>query len=184
MKKINKIVIVFISILFFYSCCEKQNSDKPKQAIDYSTASKLQKEYIATRANVLNEHLNANGHFNKMKATEDKTVKSDFIKDVRDVTFDFATIKQYIAYVEKEAKEKGIDKKELKLRVYLGAYPTKSPNEKIKKEDLGYTTVFFMPVKRKLSNGASFFYQNDDEIIKDIDGLNMGQAGKPPHDLN
>ena len=137
---------------------ELQNASKPKNAISYKEAKGLQQEFLTTRANTLNKALNFK---QKIKG-----------QDVRDVTFDLQEMKQYIAYVEAEAKKKGLNG--LGLRVYFGAYPkndtkTKSP---------GYSTVFFMPTHQSKSS------KGQDEIIEGVDGLNRATNGIPPNDLN
>ena len=137
---------------------ELQNAGKPKNAISYKEAKALQQEFLTTRANTLNKALNSE---HKIKG-----------QDVRDVTFDLQEIKQYIAYVDAEAKKKGLNG--LGLRVYFGAYPkndtkTKSP---------GYSTVFFMPTHQSTSS------KGQDQIIADVAGLNKGHLGIPPNDIN
>ena len=196
MKSTNKFVYVLLtSVLVFTSCCEKQNAEKPKEAISYKDAKILQQEYIETRANFINEYLHSINHFNEKGIKEEKENKESInstpnkkeglvkkenkiIEDVRDVTFDLETLKQYIAYVEKEAKSKGL--KGLGLRVYLGAYPKGDTSVK----DPGFTTVFFMPTHQpaaETTKGNNFFYWFGDEIIDGVDGLNLGSGGRPPH---
>ena len=93
--------MLFLTSLFILtSCVEEQNSDKPEQAITYKKAKSLQQNYINTRANFLNKHLISEG-----------ALKTD---DVRDVTYNLSTLKQYIAYVEKEAKKRGIAEEDLR----------------------------------------------------------------------
>ena len=161
MKTITKITLTLLTCLFvFSSCCEKQNSDKPKQAISYDQAKNLQQEYIRTRVEPA------------LKAALSSGIERK--EDVRDVTFDLEAVKQYIAYVEKEAAKKGV-KNGLGLRVYLGAYENSE------------VTMFFMPTKKKepIKGANNFFYfEPDDEIIEDVDGLNLGHGGNPPQANN
>ena len=195
MKSTNKIVYLLLtSIFIFTSCGEKQksknqnvesqdvesqdvanqNMEKLKGTISYKRAKILQQEYIKTRAVFINEYLDKVNHLKKEGLVE----KNKKIKDVRDVTFDLETLKQYIAYVEKEAKSKGL--KGLGLRVYLGAYPKGDTSVK----DPGFTTVFFMPTHQPAAETTkenNFFYWFEDEIIDGAYGLNYGSAGRPPH---
>ncbi|MFK8059645.1 MAG: hypothetical protein AB8B78_06080 [Polaribacter sp.] len=168
----KKFLTLMCFIIAFSSCCEEQNSEKPKEAISYERAAVLQKEYIKTRATFLNEILNNNGHFKK---------DENLVEDVRDVSFNLETLKQYIAYVEKEAKKKKL--KNISLRVYFGAYPKNDTEVKTP----GFSTVFFMPTYnkgQKNKNTNNFFYQSDDdEVIEDVDGLNAGHQGIPPNNL-
>ncbi len=160
MKSIKKISILLLTSLFILSSCkEVQNANKPKNAISYKQAKELQKEYIKTRV--------------KPTIKAFKNLGIDKNEDVRDVTFNLKEVKQYIAYVEKEAAKKGITDG-LGLRVYLGAY------------EKGDVTMFFMPTKKKEAlNGASnfFYFYQEDEMFDDIDGFNFGNSGKPPHDI-
>jgi len=176
MKLKNKLLYPFlgVTLLLLSSCNETQNVEKPKQTISYEKAKALQQEYIKTRAKFLNEHLRGKGILKKAEEEE----------DVRDVWFDLKVLKQYIAYVEAEAKKKG--HKNLGIRVVLGAYPNQ-----LKHHDPGAATVFFMPTSRGDTNPkkASLlsiinFDGTDDEYMEDVDGLNFGMGGKPPKDLD
>ena len=187
MKSITKTVFLFLTCLFvFSSCCEKQNSDEPKQiTITYERAAQLQKNYIETRANFLNAYLDSSNHFekDKRKGLTANGEESKIIEDTRDVTFSIEDLKQYIAYVEKIAKEK--DLKGLGLRFYFGAYSKNDTTPNIKYP--GYTTLFFMPthqVESKNNNANKFFDHHEDEVIEGANPGNLGQAGKPPKDLN
>ncbi|MEO9570690.1 MAG: hypothetical protein ABJH82_12945 [Polaribacter sp.] len=187
MKFYTKNLFYFLSFLLVFSSCnqkqddEKINVEKLKNAtITYKRAAQLQKEYIDTRATILNKHLNSINHF-KQKQT---LVKEDkFIEDVRDVTFDLNTLKQYIAYVEKEANKKGL--KGLGLRVYLGAYSTNDNDPRVKTP--GFSTVFFLPTHQpneEESNAKNFYFWHHDKVIDGIDGLNFGSGTPPPNNLN
>ncbi|MGB0880301.1 MAG: hypothetical protein ACPGTO_07015 [Polaribacter sp.] len=193
MKPIIKTVFLVLTCLFVFSSCdEKQKPDKPNELknfrISYERASDLQKNYIETRANFLNAYLDSINYFGRnqkrnQQNQEDGLVaneKRKIIEDVRDVNFDLKILKQYIAYVEKKAKEKGL--KGLGLRVYFGSYPK---NDTLVKHP-GFSTVFFMPTYQpepETSKANKFFYWNHDEIIDGTDGLNVGHQGIPPNDL-
>ena len=172
MKNFTKLGVLLLFAVYITSCCDVQDASKPSQAISIETARILQNEYINTRANLLNELLRANGTLVNSDGTTSTT-----LEDVRDVWFDIKVMKQYIAYVEKEAKDKGITG-DLGLRVYFGAYPRTGNYHQP-----GFSTVFFMPTHRVMPNtNATYFFppSGDDENIDDIDGLNMGTGGNPP----
>lgn len=183
MKNNKTMLVLLTAILFFYACSETQNkdkeephqnSDKPATAISYEEASSLQKNYIETRATFLNEHLIST----KVLSTQ----------DVRDVTYKLSDLKQYIAYVEDQASQQGIDESELGIVVYLGAYPTTNENRpddrRYKDESLGYTTMFFMPSRiNTTANKSSIYKSTSSNILEDIDGLNFGGGVPPPHNL-
>jgi hypothetical protein len=175
-------LLLLLCLIVFSSCCEKQNSDKPKEStITKERAIQLQKEYINTRANAINKHLYTINHFREK--IEPLKNNDQLIEDVRDVTFDIETLKQYIAYVEKEGAKKGY--KDLSLRVYFGAYPKNDKDSRIKTP--GYSTVFFMPTHKPQHNESaarSFYFNAKDQIIDGVDGLNFGNGTPPPHNIN
>lgn len=169
MKSTIRLTATLLCALFVLTACHKEPEvRKPKGTISYETAKTLQHSFIQTRAKLLNKILNQNG-----------TITGEAI---RDVTFDFKRVKEYIAYVEQEAKKKGIAPETLGLRVYLGAYP----KEKSNYPNPGRGTVFFMPTRLKITNpnANNFFPFYQDDVIEDIDGLNIGAGGMPPNDLN
>lgn len=97
-------------------------------------------------------------------------------KDAISSWFSLDELKEYIAYVEEQGKEKDITVNG--LRIYFGSY---SDNEKNNKKK-GLSTVFLVPTQPRV--GAQ---QKDgltgDEVpsdITDIDGLNGGNMGRPP----
>lgn len=175
MKKTNQLIVVFSVVMFslLASCkcpdctnetetSKVESPSKPKQAISYDYAKKIQQEYIKTRADSLNKLLNAGG-----------VIKGE---DVRDVWFDLKTLEQYIAYVKAESKKKNYEG--LGLRVYYGAYPKDSNSP-----DSGYSTVFFIPTHRSKASKMNFVYSDPNENSEDIDGMNFGIGGKPPKDI-
>jgi len=194
MKITNKIFYVLLTSLFIFSSCDekvgrdqeqnvsKQDESRIDGTITYERAYKLQRNYIETRAKFLNAYLDSINYFdnNQNKGLAGDGKVNDTIQDVRDVTFDLKTLKKYIAYVERKAKKDGL--KGLGLRVYLGAY---TKNDTLVK-DPGFATVFFMPTHQpepRSSKANNFFYWNEDEVIEDADGLNLGHGGNPPNDL-
>lgn len=148
------------------STFQDQDSKRPKHAISYKDARILQKEYINTRGRFLNRTLQNRGILNH--------------EGVRDVWYDLEVIKQYIAYYEQEADNKGI-RGVLGFRVYLGAYP-----DEPKYHQPGCLTVFFLParVRNPLTGNLIYAHQGEDEPTEDVDGLNFGTGGKPPGEVN
>lgn len=165
---IRLLTLLLCTVFVFTACHQEPKVDKPKGTISYETAKKLQQNFLETRAKPLSRLLNQNG-----------TITGEV---VRDVTFDLATVKQYIAYVEQEARNKGIAPETLGLRVYLGAYPKGDNNY----PSPGRGTVFFMPTHQKKANPNAnhFFPFYQDEVMDDVEGLNYGQSGNPPNDLD
>ena len=144
------------------------NSSKPEGTLDKETALRLQQIYITERYNPIN---NIIGY-----------------EDTREFVFELSRLKQYIAYVENYAEEKGYS--DLGLRFYLSAYPPEfHGNEKTE------TTIFIAPAAKegpfnreyrshsKLNFNATNNAESDGngyENIQDLDALNFSHGGRPP----
>ena len=97
--------------------------DPPKQIISIEDAATLFKEYTE-------------GRVPHVVAALDSTEQESFVP-ARYTDFDYKVIKEYIAYIEQEAKAA---KKDIKtLRIYYGVYPS-DKGDKSKK-----ATVFLVP---------------------------------------
>ena len=157
---------VVISTIVFTSCVAPKNATKPSGTITKEQANLLEDTYITNRWETINENIG--------------------YADSREFVFELDRLKQYIAYVEAQAKAKGYS--DLGLRVYLGTYP-----EGFNNNDKKLTTVFFIPAaKHKKDSTDSTNYNSSKETkkegdeddsydnIEDIDGLNFGHAGMPP----
>jgi len=172
----NLNVLVLLLTLGFLSCKENQKQNekelnqetqttkikRPQNAIDSKLAKELEKEYVNTRYAVINKYLEIKGG------------------DTREFWFDLEELKNYIAYVEQEAKELGYSN--LGIRIYNGAYPNDTAYH-----DPGYSTVILIPTSTKSTSKGSFLPLNTTLIndnIMEIPGYNYGHGGKPPKDLN
>ncbi len=93
-------------------------------------------------------------------------------KDAISSWFSLEEIKNYISYVEEQAKLKDLNVNG--LRVYFGAYSNSIKNVSKK----GLATVFFVPTQAKIKSDIDGGDENSDII--DIDALNDGQVGDPP----
>ncbi|AUP77599.1 hypothetical protein [Flavivirga eckloniae] len=153
-------IILLIMALFFQSCEEKKKVKPPKQIIDYEYANTLEEEYKKTRSVAIREYLQ--------------------IDDAREFWFDLKGLKQYIKFVEQEAKELGYEN--LGIRIYNGAYPKDD-----RYPDPGYSTVFLVPTGNKTHSKASFLPITTavgDDNITNIPAYNYGHAGRPPKDVD
>lgn len=164
MKRVAKFLVPIFSIVFLGVCCvscdtktEHQHPAPPQQTITYEQANALEEDYITTRYDILKDTLK--------------------IEDTRDFWFSIDTLKKYIAYVEHEAKGKGLSN--LGVRIYYGSYPKNSnyPNA-------GYSTVFIAPTARGAASPVKSSFapmQEEDENIDDIMPLNYAGGGIPPN---
>ncbi len=167
-------IIIVLLLLFifwkFYNQPEPTIPEKPTQTISYEYANTLEDEYIKTRWNILNDTLN-------LRMPDGRPAV-----DTREFLFSLDTLKQYIEYVEYNAKKMGYTN--LGIRIYNAAYPkdTTSP-------DPGFSTVFLMPAGEKIDpQKAGFFVSSSSTVmfnnnINNLEALNFAHAGKPPKEL-
>ncbi len=153
------LVFALFGSLVFFSSCEKP-IDPPAQSISFQEAQELQHEFARTRSPILDSLLG--------------------FEDVRDVWFSLDTIKEYIEYVEYEAKKRGYEN--MGIRIHFAAYPEPQGNDQYP-----YATVLLVPTTS--TPGAAgikrgfFPMPPDDEPADSINSLNYGHGGKPPQDL-
>ncbi|MFD1292873.1 hypothetical protein ACFQ5N_03400 [Lutibacter holmesii] len=126
-------------------------------------AKELNQNFVKTRSKKLNKIVEEEeGHPHE--------------KDAISSWFSLDEIKEYIAYVEKQGKEKGIDING--LRVYFGSYGAKDK----KTANKGLSTVFFVPTKARV--GAKLKGElvsvDGNADVDGIDGMNSGGLGQPP----
>jgi hypothetical protein len=113
---------IFVALTFFsiiLSSCknesnhrellQKQNSDRPTQAISYPDMASMFKEYDNGQRIVLDEYIT-----NKTQGRDSISTISQF--------FSLSEIKQYIAYIERLSEEKKIDL--TGIRIFTSAYPS------------------------------------------------------------
>ena len=126
-------------------------------------AKELNQNFIKTKGKALNKIV-------------EKDEKHPNEKDAISSWFSLDELKEYIAYVEDQGKEKDITVNG--LRIYFGSYDNKEKN----KEKKGLSTVFLVPTQPKVGSlqkdGVTDFEVPSD--ITDIDGLNYGTSGNPP----
>ena len=129
----------------------------PKEAKD------LNQRFDKTRGKALN----------KIVEVETGNLKD---KDAISSWFSLDDLKEYIAYVEAEGKERNITING--LRVYFGAYSKK--DKKTDKKAL--STVFFVPTQPKIGSMQKDGIGDGDggSDVDDIDGMNEGGTGQPP----
>ena len=157
MPQLSLFLMSLLTVILF-SACEKPIAP-PEQSISPREANVLEEEYVETRGKIINDTLD--------------------IIDRRDFWFSLDSLKQYIAYVEQEAKKRG--KKNLGLRVYFAAYPKEGNYS-----DPGFSTVFMAPTSRAERSGAvkGLFPMPPppNQNIDSINALNYGTGGIPPND--
>ena len=138
---------------------EPKTVEAPKQTIDIKLATRLQEEYVRTRADSLNAIL-------------DKV-------DTRDFWFSLKTMEDYISYVKAEGSSRGY--KDMGIRIFYAAYP-----EDIKEADTdpGFATVVLVPTtgKPRIANGFVPMAPIQ-STAGGIKALNFGSGGHPPNNV-
>lgn len=127
--------------------------------INFKEAQELNQNFVKTRSKALD----------RIVEIENRKPKE---KDAISSWFSLEEIKNYISYVEEQAKLKDLNVNG--LRVYFGAYSNSIKNVSKK----GLATVFFVPTQAKIKSDIDGGDENSDII--DIDALNDGQVGDPP----
>jgi len=153
------VLLLLIIALLLWTILKDGDTSAPKQTITFEKAKVLENTFQGTRTPILTEGLG--------------------FEDTRDFWFPLETIEQYLKFVKAEGKR--LEKSNLGIRVYLGAYP-KEPGY----SDPGFTTVFFVPTsEQKSSPNMQGFVPIllENENIEEIDALNFGHGGKPPKDI-
>lgn len=133
--------------------------EAPDMIISVNQAVTLYKNYGENRIGLIEEYEEELGQVDNYRATTS-------------LTFDFEMMKQYMKYVEQEAKSAGTDIKG--LRVYLGQYNLKnSPHPNAE-------TVFFNPTMKRDGNEVAFAIQNQNGTPVAVTvGEVLGYTNKP-----
>lgn len=154
MKLFNIMISLTMLSLLFVRCKGDHNQTddndgpsteipRPHMAIDLDEAIALYQNYGTNRVELIETYEDSLGQVENFQAT-------------RSLTFDFEELRQYMDYVEQEAKAAGTNIKG--LRVYLGQYDLEGSNYP------NSETVFFNPtMKTSDGNEVSF-------AIKDNNG--------------
>lgn len=113
-RLINPILFLIFITLMFFSCQEPGNTSDPgpvkppSEIISVERASEMYENYSSRRVPIIKKY-------------EDSVVSGPSFTPTRYAEYDLETIKQYIAYIEYEAKQAKVDVKT--LRFYLSNYP-------------------------------------------------------------
>ncbi|WP_299678118.1 hypothetical protein [uncultured Dokdonia sp.] len=114
--------------------------ERPDMAIELDEAIALYQNYGENRVKLIETHEN------------EEVGEVDDYQATRSLTFNYKELRQYLDYVEQEAKEANTDI--MGIRVYLGQYDTEnSPHPNAE-------TVFFNPTMKKDGNEVAFAIQN------------------------
>ena len=158
-KSIKNLAVIFSLLLIVTSCQEKTKDDNgkpdetkevdpPKQLISLDDADSLYVNYTARRAENIKE-------FEMQNQPDGKP-----FNPTRFVSFELNLIKDYIKFVEQEAKKAGVNADS--VRIYLGNYGNRGKEKR-------RNTVFLLPTA-KTDAGYGGIYIGEDgkaKLIRD-----------------
>ena len=138
-KKLLSPCITLIIILFSFSSCEEKDKKEPptvlapEQIVEVDQAKEMYDRYTDRRVPLIQHYEDSidRAHYDS-KILQHKKAKSKAIDSNSDkkfdvaryVSYDYKTIKQYLAYIEQEAKKANVEISS--LRFYFSNYPDKS----------------------------------------------------------
>jgi hypothetical protein len=158
--KLWGLAALFILLFSILSCGDRnqkpQNDDKPiidapEGIISLNEADAIYKNYTKHRVSLIETY-----------ETQQRSSEEAF-EAARFVDFDYQLIKDYIAYVDQEAKKAGVEKV-TKLRMYFANYPDKKKfpdgQEVIHPKQ---NSIFMTPTLEKKGVNYSFYIGNDEK---------------------
>ena len=154
-KKINQIFSVIIFSIFLFSCQEGPSQTDPNyqgppkgHIITVERAQEMYDSYSQRRVPIIKKY-------------EDSISSTTPYSPTRYAEFDLETMKQYIAYLEHEAKQAKVDVKT--LRIYLSNYPkdAKFPNGETVKYPR-QNSLFIVPTMEHKGSNVGFSIEEMD----------------------
>ncbi|MFD0861712.1 hypothetical protein ACFQ1M_05805 [Sungkyunkwania multivorans] len=166
MKKINQLLTValILSLVFVLSCGDAFNFPRDLNIIEEKL---IQPQQAAEWSKLYEERYQA----------INSTIGYD---DNRSSWYSVRELQAYIAYAQVKAREKGYNLEGFRLHLAV------NPNQG---GDNGYTTIFIAPTGSEIDpqRGSMLNFvqgnNNRSEDIDEIEVLDKGSGGDPPHDL-
>ncbi len=162
-KSLFRFLVLILLVSSFNSCAEKKGKEEekapdekasqeikaPANIISLEQADSIYTNYSKHRAAVIERY-----------ETQERAPQENF-EASRFVDFDYDSLKNYIAYVDQEAKKAGV-KKVTKLRLYFANYPDKDefPNGK-KVVHKRQNSIFMLPTMDMEGVNYGFFIGSD-----------------------
>ncbi|SNR30865.1 hypothetical protein SAMN04488009_1123 [Maribacter sedimenticola] len=185
MKRPNSIATLMLCsllMLSIVSCNQEPKKEKPVPPVVEAPANIISLD----EANVIYDNYTKH-RVTLIEPYEQQREQDEDFTAGRFVDFDYDTIKQYIAYIDQEAKDAGVNKV-TKLRLYFANYPNsdKFPNGK-KVIHKRQNSIFMVPTLDKGGINYGFFIGSNGkaELIKDWKdsstdgiGVHIGQTQK------
>lgn len=153
-QKVKTVMIMGLAGLFFWACEEPRPKDDepvmvdaPKQIISIEQAKQMYETYSERRVPIIKEYEGLNSDSTEFAPT-------------RLGEYDYDTLKQYLAYIESEAKEAGVEIN--KLRFYFVNYPDAEKFDDGKPVQFPRQNSFFLVPTLK-RDGADYAFLTDDD---------------------
>lgn len=180
MKNAKKTLFSFACILLitfsFTNCVEKSEKENtpvviaPAQIVEVTNAKIMYETYGKRRVPLIQRYedsINRGKGYDKMKQQKMKKTQKDGETQIpkpfdvaRYVNYDYETIKQYMAYIEQEAKAADVDIST--LRIYFSNYPDQKffPKSEDSIKHPRQSSILFAPTLKK-GNRDFLFYIDD-----------------------
>lgn len=167
-------ILCTLLLLFIVSCNQESKKDEPvppiveapSNIISLNEADVIYDNYTKHRVQLIEPY-------------EQQRIEGEDFTAGRFVDFDYDTIKQYIEYIDQEAKNAGV-KKVTKLRLYFANYPNtdKFPNGK-KVIHKRQNSIFMVPTLDKGGINYGFFIgaNGNAQLIRDWKDGTMDKIG-------
>lgn len=200
MKNAKKTLFSFTCILLitfsFTNCVEKGEKENapevivPEQIVSVEDAKLMYDAYSARRKPLIRRYEDSinrrkdNYRNDKMKQQNKKddnssasqeAVRVDSFPVARYVYYDYQTIKDYLTYIEQEAKSKGIEIST--LRFYFSNYPENMPVKNAKPRQ---NSIFIMPTITQDSITFGYFLNDKEQLQLLADDLKVSKTPFKP----
>lgn len=186
----NMVILTTLS-LSFIGCNEIDKKDsepkipEPAQIVDVSDAKKMYDNYTKRRKPLIERYedsqkYNDNGIIEQQKGEQNEkdnnsanqqTTKIDSFPVARYVYYDYKTIKDYIAYIEQEAEDQGLEIST--LRFYFSNY---GQDMKVENAKPRQNSIFIMPTLSQDNQTYGFFLDKEEKLKLLTDDLNVSET--------
>ena len=173
-KTLFSLVVLSTFIFSFNSCAEKMEKEKedtpevlaPAQIVPIVQAKNMYNNYSNRRVPLIQHYedsINRNGYNNKIRQNQKGKKATDIEKEekpfdvARYVSYDYETIKQYMAFIEQEAKKANVEISG--LRFYFSNYPNETffPGTKDSIVHPRQNTIMLSPTLKKGDRDYLFY---------------------------
>ena len=191
----NWFPLTFAFIFILSSCNEQHSIDKaatpvvaPEQIVSVKDAKLMYDTYSSRRKPLIRHYedsINARNGNDKMKQntksnpTNKAAIKVDSFPVARYVYYDYQTIKNYLSYIEEEAKNKGIEI--ATLRFYFSNYPENMPVTNAKPKQ---NSIFIMPTISQDNRTFGYFLNDKEQLTLLNDDLRLSKTRFKPDSKN